>query len=91
MIRNIMVDYEEVLAPQAEELSMEEDEYEDDDDFEIVSIDAPAKEEEVMDMFEKEEEQFTLSFDLPLNDDLAEVQQDEDEVVYDLADDDLKT
>jgi cell division protein FtsZ len=90
VIRNIMVDYEEVLAPQAEELSMEEDEYEDDDDFEIVSIDAPAKEEEVMDMFEKEEEQFTLSFDLPLNDDLAEVQQDEDEVVYDLADDDLK-
>lgn len=91
VLRDIIVDYEEIIAPQAEELFMEEDEYDDDEDFEIVSIDAPAQEEEVTDMFEKEEDQITLSFDLPLNgDDPDEAQQDEDEVIYDLADDDLK-
>ncbi len=92
VIRDIMVEYEEVFAPQVEELLKEDEEYEDDEDFEIVSIDAPAQEEDVMDMFDKEEEQFTLSFDLPLNDDLQDEwkEDDDDEVVYDLADDDLK-
>ncbi|WP_031427380.1 cell division protein FtsZ [Flavimarina sp. Hel_I_48] len=89
VIRDIMVEYEEVFAPQVQELFMEE---EDDDDFEIVSIDAPAQEEEVMDMFEEEEEQFTLSFDMPLNDNANEAgeREDEAEIVYDLADDDLR-
>ena len=90
VIRDIIVEYEEVFAPRVEELFTEEED--DDDDFEIVSIDGPAKEEEVVDMFEDEEEQFTLSFDLPLNDEIrdkAEIDE-EAEVVYDLADDDLR-
>ena len=89
VIRDIIVEYEEVFAPQVQQLFMEDDEYEDDDDFEIVSIDAPAQEEEVMDMFEEEEEQFTLSFDLPLNVDIKDKTaiDDDAEVIYDLADD----
>ncbi|MGB3775108.1 MAG: cell division protein FtsZ [Leeuwenhoekiella sp.] len=90
VIRDIMVEYEEVFAPQVKQLFDQEEE--DDEDFEIVSIDAPAREEEIIDLFEEEEEQFTLSFDLPLNEDIkSKADIDEDaEVLYDLADDDLR-
>ncbi|HEA30570.1 MAG TPA: cell division protein FtsZ [Leeuwenhoekiella sp.] len=90
VIRDLIVEYEEILAPQ--EISKHVEEDADDDDFEIVSIDAPAQEEDVMDMFEEEEEQFTLSFDLPLNEELKDNAKvdEEAEVVYDLADDDVR-
>ena len=63
LIRNIQVIYEEVL-----DYSEEEEVSEDYDmDFKIVSVEKPVSNPQA-NLFEEEEEQFTLSFDLPLND-----------------------
>ena len=84
LIRNIQVIYEEVIDYQTEE-----------EDFEIVSINEP-QEEEVTNLFDLEEEQFTLSFDLPLNEEKnkgsreMQEEKDDDEVIYDLRDEDIR-
>lgn len=80
IIRNIQVIYEEVIDHKHEE----------EEGFKIISIDEPAKDDDGPNRFDSEEEQFTLSFDLPLNDkrkDAASAKED-DEVVYDLMGDD---
>ncbi|WP_028377575.1 cell division protein FtsZ [Leeuwenhoekiella sp. MAR_2009_132] len=87
LIRNIQVIYEEVL-----DYSVLESEQEDVDmDFKIVSVEKPTRDTQV-NLFE-EEEQFTLSFDLPLNDKPKQITPEsktdtkEKEIVYSLSDD----
>ena len=92
LIRNLQVVYEEVLDYTTYE-EVEED-LVDEEDFKIVSIEDPADEPQI-NLFDQEEEQFTLSFDLPLNDSAPkkqEVQQveefeEEEEIVYSLDED----
>ncbi|MGO4913154.1 cell division protein FtsZ [Leeuwenhoekiella sp. W20_SRS_FM14] len=87
LIRNIQVIYEEVLdysaiEPEPDDLDL---------DFKIVSVEKPTRDTQV-NLFE-EEEQFTLSFDLPLNDKPKQITPEpktdtkEKEIVYSLSDD----
>mgnify|MGYP003631701116 CR=1 FL=1 len=89
LIRNIQVIYEEVLdysdeEPQMVDLDM---------DFKIVSVEKPTRTPQV-NLFEEEEEQFTLSFDLPLNEEKPKQQpvepkaeKKEADIFYSLDDD----
>ncbi|RXG13989.1 cell division protein FtsZ [Leeuwenhoekiella aestuarii] len=98
LIRNLQVVYEEVLDYTSYEEV--EDTYVDEDDFKIVSVEDPADEPQINLFDQEEEEQFTLSFDLPLNDSTPEKSEkkefqhkkpieksEEEEVVYSLDDD----
>ena len=86
IIRDIQVVYEEVLDHKQEEVEKEE--------FKIISVDEPLEEEPKAK--ESDEEQFTLSFDMPLNDkhkDAAFAKEDEaenEEVVYKLMDNEAR-
>ena len=95
LIRNIQVVYEEVIdysnSQQVSELKFEEEPEE--LDFKIVSVEEP-EEEPSGDFNAPEEEQFTLSFDLPLNEEKPKAEapkkqeEEEDrEIVYTLDDD----
>ncbi|MDP5043498.1 MAG: cell division FtsZ family protein, partial [Leeuwenhoekiella sp.] len=87
LIRNIQVIYEEVLDYSA--LESEQEDF--DMNFKIVSVEKPTRDTQV-NLFE-EEEQFTLSFDLPLNDKPKQITPEpktdtkEKEIVYSLSDD----
>ena len=86
LIRNIQVVYEEVIDYTAQSLEVE-DAFEDDLEFKIVSVEEPKSEPVVK---PREEEQFTLSFDLPLNEEkpkAPEVKEEPKEIVYTLDDD----
>ncbi|MFD2828612.1 cell division protein FtsZ [Leeuwenhoekiella polynyae] len=98
LIRNLQVVYEEVLDYTSYEDV--EDTYVEEDDFKIVSVEDPADEPQINLFDQEEEEQFTLSFDLPLNDSTPEKSEkkefqqkkpieksEEEEVVYSLDDD----
>lgn len=65
LIRNLQVVYEEVLDYTSYEDV--EDTSVDEEDFKIVSVEDPADEPQINLFDQEEEEQFTLSFDLPLN------------------------
>ncbi len=85
IIRNIQVIYEEVIDHKTSK-----------QEFKIISIDEPSEEENEPSILDTEEEQFTLSFDMPLNErrkesaSAKENKGEEDEVVYDLMDTDLR-
>ncbi|MFI8378616.1 cell division protein FtsZ [Leeuwenhoekiella sp. NPDC079379] len=87
LIRNIQVIYEEVL-----DYSAQKSETDDlDQDFKIVSVEKPTRAPQV-NLFDEEEEQFTLSFDLPLNDKPKQITPEsnndsEKEIFYSLNDD----
>ncbi|MAZ28129.1 MAG: cell division protein FtsZ [Cytophagaceae bacterium] len=84
-IRNIMVSYEEVLDYRAQDV-----------EFEIVDMN---QQEEPQTIEDKEEEQFTLSFDLPINEDkphsrpVENKQEQEEEnpspIIYELDEEDV--
>ncbi|WP_416444372.1 cell division protein FtsZ [Leeuwenhoekiella sp. A16] len=76
LIRNLQVVYEEVIDYNVEE-----------EDFEIVSVDEPVEYQEKPKSID--EEQFTFSFDMPINEDRpkAPKQEEKKEIVYTLEDD----
>ncbi|WP_370173762.1 cell division protein FtsZ [Leeuwenhoekiella palythoae] len=91
LIRNLQVVYEEVLDHSEPEITFEDEEEE--LEFKIVSVEEPTYKPQA-DLFnQEEEEQFTLSFDLPLNEKKSPAQEEfiaedeEEEVVYNLDDD----
>ncbi|PHQ31266.1 cell division protein FtsZ [Leeuwenhoekiella nanhaiensis] len=88
LIRNIQVVYEEVIdySSASEPVAESNDE---ELEFKIVSVEEPKREPVIK---PKEEEQFTLSFDLPLNEEKPlkpEIKKEEEpqEIVYTLDDD----
>ena len=87
LIRNIQVVYEEVIDYSAQSESIEET-YEDELEFKIVSVEEPTP----APVSKPEEEQFTLSFDLPLNEEKplkteSKKEEEQQEIVYTLDDD----
>ncbi len=86
LIRNIQVVYEEVIDYTTESVEVE-DSFDDELEFKIVSVEEPKPEPVVK---PREEEQFALSFDLPLNEEkpnAPEVIEEPQEIVYTLDDD----
>ncbi|WP_442844545.1 cell division protein FtsZ [Leeuwenhoekiella sp. H156] len=88
LIRNIQVVYEEVIDYTAQNEILEEEE-DDDFNFKIVSVEEPKPKQNPVSKL-KDEEQFTLSFDLPLNEEepkKPQVTEKPKEIVYTLDDD----
>ena len=82
LIKNIDVVYEEVLETVESEISIQNET----DDFVITSVETENNDVEVIE--EEEEQQITLTFDMPLSESAKEV-QGEDQIVHEL-DDEIK-